>query len=147
MLVQSRDLLPLPIMSDNNVEDTNGYLHLALHHAKKTTETFISFIRELATTHTQSFTSLKQAPDGSYIISPPKKVTSTQNTNFVFSLSDPIAYAMLATLTDPIKIPLPTNTTTRGQIQQKITTLNLTPHTRSIIGRTYAQLLIDPYIT
>jgi hypothetical protein len=54
---------------------------------------------------------------------------------------------MLATLTDHIKTPLPTNTTTRGQTRQQITTLNLTPYTRSILGRTYAQLLTDPDIT
>ncbi len=53
---------------------------------------------------------------------------------------------MLAILTDPIKVPLPTNTTTRGQIRQHIITLNLTPHTRSILGRTYSQLLTDPHI-
>ena len=43
---------------------------------------------------------------------------------------------MLAILTNPIKIPLHNNTTTRGQIRQHITTLNLTPHTKSILGWT-----------
>ena len=90
---------------------------------------------------------LKQAPDGYCIFSHPKKDTSTQNTNFVVSLSDPSTYAMLATLTGPIKIPPSTNTTTRGQIRQQITTLNLTPHTRSILGRTYSQLFTDLDIT
>jgi hypothetical protein len=77
----------------------------------------------------------------------PKKDTSTQNTNFVISLAEPTAYAMLATLTDPIKTPLPTNTTTQGKTRQQITALNLTPHTRSILGETYAQLLTDQDIT
>jgi len=54
---------------------------------------------------------------------------------------------MLATLADPIKVPLPTSTTTRGQIRQQITTLKLIAHTRRIPGRTYAQLLTDPDIT
>jgi hypothetical protein len=54
---------------------------------------------------------------------------------------------MLATLADPIKVPNPINTTTRGQIRQQITTLNLTSHTRRILGRTYSQLLTDPDIT
>ncbi len=53
---------------------------------------------------------------------------------------------MLATLIDPIKIPLPTHTTTRGQTRQQITTLNLPPHTRSIQRRTYSHLLTDPDI-
>jgi hypothetical protein len=134
-------------MSTDNLGDTNGYLRLAVHQAKRTTEAFLSSIRELTTTHTQTYSTLKQAPDGAYIMSHPKKDTSTQNTNFVISLTEPTAYAMLATLTDPIKTPLPTNTTTRGQTRQQITTLNLTPHTRSILGRTYAQLLTVPDIT
>ena len=70
--VQSTNLLPLPNMSDNNDGDTNGYLRLALHHAKKTTKAFLSSIRELTTTHIQSYTNLEQAPDGSYIITHPK---------------------------------------------------------------------------
>ena len=126
---------------------TNGYLRLSVHQAKRTTEAFLSSIRELTTTHTQTYPTLKQAPDGAYILTHPKKDTSTQNTNFVIYLAEPTAYAMLATLTDPIKTPLPTNTTTRGQTRQQITTLNLTPHTRSILGRTYAQLLTVTDIT
>ena len=54
---------------------------------------------------------------------------------------------MLAILTDFVRVPLPTNTTTRGQIRQQITTLNLTPHHISILGRTYSHLLTDPNIT
>ncbi len=85
---------------------------MALYQAKTTTEAFLSSIRELTTTHTQSYTNLKRAPDGSYILSHAKKVSSSQNTNFVVSFLDPTAYAMLAILIDPIKVPLPTNTTT-----------------------------------
>jgi hypothetical protein len=134
-------------MSIDNLGDTNGYLRLAVHQAKRTIEAFLSSIKELTTTHTQTYPTLKQAPDGVYILTHPKKDTSTQNTNFVISLAEPTAYAMLATLTDPIKNPLSTNTTTRGQTRQQITTLNLTPHTRSILGRTYAHLLTDLDIT
>ena len=53
-----------------------------------------------------------------YILAHLEKDTSTQNTNFVVSLSYPTAYAMLATLANPIKVPLPTSTTTLGQIRQ-----------------------------
>jgi hypothetical protein len=147
VLVQTTDLLPLRNMSDSDTSDTNGYLRLALHQANKTTEAFLSSIRELTTTQTHCYTNLKQAPDGSYILTHPKKDTSSQNTNFVVSRSDPSAYGMLAILDDPVKVPLPTNTSTREQIRQQITTMNLTPHTRSILGRTYSQLLTDPYIT
>jgi hypothetical protein len=107
-------------MSDINAGDADGYLRLALHQTKKTLEAFLSSIRELTATHTQSYTNLKQAPDGSCILAHPKKDTSTQNTNFVASLSDPSAYAMLTTLADLIKVPLSTNPTTRGQIRQQI---------------------------
>jgi hypothetical protein len=88
-------------------------------------------------THTQTYPTLKQAPDGAYLLIHSKKDTSTQNTNFVITLAEPTAYAMLATLTDPIKTPLPTNTTTRGQTRQQNTTLN-SPHTQeaSSAGRT-----------
>ncbi len=54
---------------------------------------------------------------------------------------------MMATLADPIKITLPTNTTNRGQIWHQIATLNLTAHTRSGIGRTNCQVLTDHDIT
>ena len=62
-------------------------------------------------------------------------------------MADPVTYAMLATLTNPTKVTLSTNTITREQIRHQIATLNLTAHTRSILDRTYAQLLVDPDIT
>ena len=54
---------------------------------------------------------------------------------------------MLATLTNPTKVTLPTNNITRGQIRHQIATLNLTAHTRSVLGCTYAKLPVDPDIT
>jgi hypothetical protein len=77
VLVQSTDLVPLPNMSDNDTGDTSGYLRMALHQAKKTTKAFLSSIRELTTSHTQSNTNPKRAPDGSYILSHPKKESSS----------------------------------------------------------------------
>ena len=133
-------------MSDNNIRHTSGYLQLALQQAKTTTEAFLSSIRELKTAHTQSLTTLKQAPKGSFILTHPKKDTPTQTTNYIISMADPATYAMLAKLKDPTKVTLSTNTVTRGQIRHQIATLNLTAHTRSILGRTYAQLLVDPDI-
>ena len=67
----------MPNMSDVNTGDTDGYLGLALHQAKTTAKAFLSSIRELTTTHTQFYTNLRQAPDGSYILAHPKKDTST----------------------------------------------------------------------
>ena len=133
-------------MSDNNIGHTTGYLHLALQQAKTTTEGFLSSIRELKTTHIQSSTNLKQAPYGSFVLTHHKD-TSKQTTNYIISMANPTTYAMLATLTDPTKVTLPTHTIIRGQIRRQIATLNLTAHTRSVLGRTYAQLLVDPDIT
>ncbi len=45
LLIQSPDALPLPNMSADNAGETTGYLRLALHQAKKTTEAFLSSIR------------------------------------------------------------------------------------------------------
>ena len=62
-------------------------------------------------------------------------------------MADLTTYAMQAALTDPTKVTLPTSTITRGQIRHQIATMNLTAHTRSVLGRSYAQLLVDPDIT
>jgi hypothetical protein len=147
LLIQSPDLLPLPNMSDTNTGYTSGYPQLALQQAKTTIATFLSSICELKTTHTQSTTTLKQAPNGSFILAHEMTDTSTHTTNYIISMTNPAAYAMLSTLIDPIKVTLSTNTITRGKIRHQMATLNLTAHTRGILGRTYAQLLVDPDIT
>jgi hypothetical protein len=84
---------------------------------------------------------------GSYILARPKKDTFTQTTNYIISMAEPDAYAMTATLANSTKVTLSTNIITKGQIRHQIATLNLTTHTRSILGRTYAQLLADIDIT
>ena len=99
-------------MSDTNIGCTSGYLQLALQQAKTTTEPFLSSIRELKTTHIQNSTTLKQVPYGSYILAHPKKDTSTESTNYIISMAEPAAYAMMATLADSTKVTLSTNTIT-----------------------------------
>jgi hypothetical protein len=54
---------------------------------------------------------------------------------------------MMATQNDPIKTTLNTNTTSRGQTRQRITPINITTHTRSVLGRSYWKLLTNPDIT
>jgi hypothetical protein len=54
---------------------------------------------------------------------------------------------MLVTLTDPIKVPVTTDTAKRGQTHPQIVNINITTHTRNMMGRTYWQLLTDPDIT
>ncbi len=58
----------------------------------------------------------------------------------------PVAYAMLATQNDPIKTSL-TTTTSKRQNRQQIALINVAAHTRSVLGRTYWQLLKNQVIT
>jgi hypothetical protein len=104
-------------------------------------------IQELHTIHSHSSILLRAAPGGAYILSHAKKDNSTQHTNFVVSIGDPAAYVMLATQNDPGKTTLSTNTTSRGQTRQQITPINITAHTRSVLGRNYRQLLTNLDIT
>ena len=53
---------------------------------------------------------------------------------------------MLATQNDPIKTSLNTTTTCRGQTRQHLISINITAHARSVLGRTYWQLLTNPDI-
>jgi hypothetical protein len=54
---------------------------------------------------------------------------------------------MLASQNDPIKTSLNTTTKSRGQTRQQITPINITSNTRSVLGRTYWQLVTNPDIT
>ena len=87
-------------------------------------------------THSQASILLRAAPDGAYILSRAKQDSSTQLTNFIISIEDPVAYAMLATKNDSVKTTLNTITTSRGQTRQQITHIKITAHTRSVLGRT-----------
>jgi hypothetical protein len=146
LLVQSQDTLPLPTLDANRGEPTN-YLAEALNQALQTSIAFLTSIQELQAAQSHPTTLLRAAPDGAFILSQAKKDNSSQNTNFIVSIADPVAYAMLATQSDPIKTTLSTATTTRGQTRKQITPINITAHTRSILGRTYGQLLTNPDIT
>ena len=146
LLVQSPNTLPLPTLQTLCGEDT-CYLKDALQQALHTSVAFLSSIRELQTAHTHATFNFRAAPDGAYIISHAKKDNSSQHTNFVISIEDPVAYAMLATHNDPIITSLNTTTTSREQIRQHISTINIIAHTRSVLGCTYWQLLTNPDIT
>jgi hypothetical protein len=102
----------------------------------RTTGAFLSPIRDLATTHSQAFIALRASSDGSFILSRAKKNISSQHTNFAISMEDSTAYAMLATQNDSIKTGLHITTTSRGQTKQKIIYINITAHTKSVLGRT-----------
>jgi hypothetical protein len=79
---------------------------------------------------------LLPTPDGAYIISHLLKDTSSQLTNFVISLTQPHAYAMLATIGTKIKIRLLTTITIACTHHQQIVHIHLNSHNRSILGRT-----------
>jgi len=128
--------MPLPILEASCGEAT-CYLRKALQQALHTSAAFLTSIQELHTTYSQASILLRAAPDGAYIVSHAKTDSSTQLTNFSISIEDPEAYAMLATQNDPIKTSLNATTTSKGQIQQHITPINITFHTRSVLGRNY----------
>jgi hypothetical protein len=112
LLVQSLVTMPFPTLEDSNGEPTS-YLHNVLQQALLTSTSLLSSIRGLQTSHAHATNVLRAAPDGSFIISHAKKGTSSQYTNFVISVKDPVAYAMLATQTDPIKTCFNTFTTSK----------------------------------
>ncbi len=143
LLVQSLDILPLLTVEASNGEATS-YLKAALQQALHTSAAFLSSIRELHTTHSQASNIFRAAPDGAYIFSRAKKDGSSQHTNFVISIANPTAYAMLATQNDPIKTSRITTITNKGQTRQHISLITITTHTRSVLGRTYWQLLTNP---
>jgi len=146
MLVQSPDTLPLPTL-EASCGDATGYLRDALQQALHTSVAFLSSIRKLQTIHFHASNLLRAALDGAYILSHAKKDSSTELTNFIISIENPVAYAMLVTQNDPIDTSLITTTTSKGQSGQQITLINITTHTRSVLGHTYWQLLTNPNIT
>ena len=83
-----------------------GYLGEALKQALQAAVSFVTSIQELQAAHSHSTILLRAGSDGAYILSHAKKDNSTHNTNFVVSVKDPAAYAMLATQNDPIKTTL-----------------------------------------
>jgi hypothetical protein len=131
--VQSPDILPLPTLEDSNGE-ARGYLKNALQQALHTSTAFLSSIWELHTSHSHASNALRAAPEGFYILFYAKKDSSSHHTNFVISIEDPAAYAMLATQTDPTKTGLNTNTTSNKQTKQQITYINITTHTSKSSG-------------
>ena len=72
---------------------------------------FFSSLTVVTPAHLNATPTLLPTPDGAYIISHVRKDNSSQHTNFVISLANPQAYAMLATIDTPIKIRLPTTIT------------------------------------
>ena len=89
---------------------------------------YLSSVGGLIAAFDQALPALYVAPDGAYILFHNRKAQSNQLPNFIISLQDPAAYALLSTLDFFIKIPLPTLITVRGQPHPHMVSLNVTPH-------------------
>ena len=114
ILVHCQVSLSLPTMNDEVYHVPTGYLQTALIHRLDTTRTFLTNIHHNNDNYQLANTTLKPAPDGSHIITHPKKHNSTILTIFVISMEDEHAYAMIATLEGPICIQLRTLICIRG---------------------------------
>ena len=131
-------------MADHASDTPTGYLHQVLSNGLAATKTFLTSIQRIDDNFSLATPTLRPAPDGSYIIPHPKRNTTTNTTQYVVSLDDPIAYAMLATLEGPVRIQLHTLINIRGTNHSQVVYIQINPHTRSILGRTYHQLFLTP---
>jgi len=105
-----------------------------------TTTSYLTSTNNITSEYATSPPTLIPTPDGSYIILHLRKDTSSQLINFVISMASPHTYAMISTMDTPVKIRLPTTITIVGSYHQQIVHIQLNPHNRSIMGRSYAGL-------
>ena len=124
-------------MADHASNSPTGYLQQALQQGLEAAKSFLTTIQRINDNFSLANTNLQPAPDGSYIIPHQKRNSTASNTHFVISLEDPYTYAMLATLEGPIRIQLHTLITIRGTNHSQVIHIQINPHIRSILGRTY----------
>jgi hypothetical protein len=136
--------LPIPSMADHASDLPTGYLYQALLAGLAASNTFLTSIQRINDNFSLATPTLRPTPDGSYIIPHQKRNTTTNTTQYVVSLDDPTAYAMLATLDGPVRIQLNTLINIRGTNHSQVVYIQINPHTRSILGRTYHQLFLTP---
>jgi hypothetical protein len=131
-------------MSAHNHTIAQGYLLQALTQGMEIANSYLSLLDITTLEYLNTPPTLLPTPDGAYIISHLRKDTFSQLTSFVISLAHPQAYAMQATIDTPIKIRLPTTITIAGSHHQQIVHIQLNPHKRSILGRSYMGLFQNP---
>jgi hypothetical protein len=131
-------------MSVDNHNIAQEYLLKALTQGMEMANSYLSSLTITIPEYLNTAPTLLPTPDGAYIISHLRKNTSTQHTNFVISLANPQAYAMLATIDTSIKIKLPTTITIACSHHQQIAHIQLNPHNISIMGRAYLALFQNP---
>ena len=126
------------------LQSPTGYLKYALSQGIASAKSCITSILRTDDNYSLATPALQPAPDGAYIL-PHQKGNSTSNTtHYVISLEDPYAYAMLATLEGTIRVQLNTFINIRGTNHSQVIHILINPHTRSILGRTYHQLVLTP---
>jgi hypothetical protein len=131
-------------MAEHSSQTPTGYLQYALTLGLENSKKILATTHHLDDNFSLATTHLKPALDGSFIILHQKRNSSTSNTHFVIFLDDPYSYAMLATLEGPTRSQLHTLITIRGTNHTQVINLNINPHARSILGRTYYQLFLIP---
>jgi len=131
-------------MATQNPHTIQGYLLHVLTMGMEMAISYLTFINIITPEYLTTTPILPPTPEGSYIISHLRKNPSSQMINFVISLANPQAYAMLATIDTPIKIRLSTTITIAGSHHQEIVHIQLNPHNKSILGRAYAGLYQNP---
>jgi len=147
ILIKSDVILVIPSPYETQPTQTTGYLWAALQKGLTQGVEILGSVGGLTEAFAHALPALQAAPDGAYIMSHNRKILSNQLTNFIISLPDPAAYAILTTLDSFIKILLPTLITVRGQPHPHMVNINITPHMRIILGPDYQQLLTNLKIT
>jgi hypothetical protein len=131
-------------MTDHVGDTPSGYLQHALLLGLDASRSCVANIQKLEDIYYLSSTRLKPAPDGAYIIPHQKRNSPTNNKRYIISLEDPQSCVMLATLEGPIRIQLHTLINIRGTNHAQIVHLQINPHTRNILGRTYHHIFLTP---
>jgi len=125
-------------MSDSINQIPTGYLNLALSLGMDAANAFLVNIHHNNENCATSIIHLKPIHDGTYIIPYQKRNSTTKNIFYVISMDGEYAYAMLATLeSSPIRIQLRTLINTLGTNHSQIIHIQIKPHTRNVLGRTY----------
>jgi len=131
-------------MAEHASNTPTGYLQHALTQGLVASKSFLTNTQRFNDNYSLADTTLLMAPDSSHIIPHQKRNTTASNTHYIISLEDPHAYAMLASLESPIRIQLNTLINIRGTNHSQVIHIQINPHTRSIIGRTYHHLFLTP---
>ena len=131
-------------MADHASNTPTGYLQHALSQGQVTSRSFLINTQRIDDNYSLATTTLHPAPEGSHVILQKKRNSTNNNTHYIISLENPHAYAMRATLEGPMRIQLHTLINIRETNHSQVIHIQINPHTRSILGRTYHPLFLTP---